>query len=298
MLAHLDRLRAPLLRCARGELPANVALAQLFTQAHDAVEARLALAKAIRHCRRQANAAGLDRLLGVRDLWKETPGAFTTVSGALRAVEESCESGGKSPAHWACAFDRAAGLSSTAGVALYSLGRTDLLRAATDEIVRSMRAWNLLAPSYAALDLGCGNGRLTRALAGELRLVVGIDVSPAMLNAARRSCADLDNARFVLSSGYDLAVFCDAAFDLVCAVDSFPYLFMSGLAESQVLEAARVLKSCGKLLILNYSYRNDGAADRADIVRIAAAAGLMVRHNGPREFVFWDGCSFLLEKIA
>src|SRR5438067_2510494 len=159
MLAHLDRLRAPLLRCARGELPANVALAQLFTQAHDAAEARLVLAETIRHCRQHANAAGLDRLLGVRDLWKDTPDAFATVNGALRAVEYGCDAGGnaQSPAHWACAFDRAAGLFSTAGVALYSLGRTDLLRAATDEIVRSMRAWNLLAPSYAALDLGCGN---------------------------------------------------------------------------------------------------------------------------------------------
>ena len=38
-------------------------------------------------------------------------------------------------------------------------------------------------------------------------------------------------------------------------------------------EAARVLKPSGHFLILNFSYRGDLDADRADISRLAARAG-------------------------
>jgi len=36
------------------------------------------------------------------------------------------------------------------------------------------------------IDLGCGTGLLTRALAGEGREVIGVDPSPAMLAVAQR----------------------------------------------------------------------------------------------------------------
>src|SRR5439155_19298301 len=150
MRARLDRLGAPLLRCARGELPANVALAHLLVEARDAAEAQLAICDVIRDLRQQTSGEGLDRLLHVRDLWNETPGAFVAVNGAARTVEH-VNDGPKTPAHWAYAFDRAAGTSSAAGVARYSLGRNDLLQAATGEIGGFMRSWKLLARDRVAL---------------------------------------------------------------------------------------------------------------------------------------------------
>ncbi|HEY7298794.1 MAG TPA: class I SAM-dependent methyltransferase [Xanthobacteraceae bacterium] len=298
MPARLDRLYAPLWRCARGELPVNVALVQLLMQACGPLEVEDAITKAIGQDSGERPGEGLDRLLRLREFWNETPEAFATVKAVLDAVKHSRgpTPWPQSPADWSCAFDRAAGLSPAAGVALYSLGRTDLLFAATNEILARMREWDLLAPPHAALDIGCGSGRITTLLANEVRVVIGVDVSLAMLKAARRSAARLDNAHVVRTSGFDLGLFRDQAFDLVCAVDSFPYLFLSGLAELHIREATRVLKPGGSLLVLNYSYRGNDELDRADIVRLARELDLTVRRNGTRDLEFWDGLSFLLQK--
>jgi SAM-dependent methyltransferase len=298
MPARLEMLSLPLLRCARGDLPPNVALGQLLMQARHHVEVQDAIARAIEQNSRDTRGQRLQRLLRLRELWNETPDAFATVKGTLLAVDHDHEGSQspKNPADWAGAFDRAARFSPAASVALYSLGRTDVLNAATDEIVTRMREWSLLAKGNAALDIGCGTGRITSALARHIRLAVGIDVAPAMLSAARRTGAAPANAHFLRTSGYDLAPLRDSTFELVCAVDSFPYLVMSGVAERHVHEAARVLKPGGSLFVGNYSYRGDVDADRADLARVAHRAGLTVRRDGTREFALWDGVSFLLQK--
>jgi predicted TPR repeat methyltransferase len=43
-----------------------------------------------------------------------------------------------------------------------------------------------LAPGAHVLDLGCGTGVVTRALAGRVGRVTGVDQSPVMIEAARR----------------------------------------------------------------------------------------------------------------
>ncbi len=62
------------------------------------------------------------------------------------------------------------------------------------------------------VDLGCGPGHVTRHLAGIHRDVVGIDISPRMIDLARREAPDL---RFETASMLDLphddASFCGAA---------------------------------------------------------------------------------------
>lgn len=73
------------------------------------------------------------------------------------------------------------------------------------------------------LDLGCGTGRLTRALASDGRTAVGIDPDPDMLRVARRQPgaervdwrlghsdrADPDSADFAVMSGHVAQVFRD-----------------------------------------------------------------------------------------
>jgi SAM-dependent methyltransferase len=100
----------------------------------------------------------------------------------------------------------------------------------------------------------------------------------------------------VRSSGRDLAMFPDGSFDLVLAVDSFPYLHLSGIAGPMFAEAARLLAPGGSLAILNYSYRDDFEADRQDLDRLAQAHGLDVVRRGTRDFVLWDGASFVLRR--
>ena len=48
-----------------------------------------------------------------------------------------------------------------------------------------------------AVDFGCGVGRLTRALASRYANVIGVDISPSMLEQARALNAHVPNARFV-----------------------------------------------------------------------------------------------------
>jgi len=55
-----------------------------------------------------------------------------------------------------------------------------------------------LASEGAALDFGCGVGRLVVPLASRFRRVVGVDVSSSMLENARQNSAGLDNVELVL----------------------------------------------------------------------------------------------------
>ena len=84
-------------------------------------------------------------------------------------------------------------------------------------------------------------------LARSCRVAVGIDVSAGMLTEARRRCTGFSNLLLVRSSGRDLKMFADGSFDLVLAVDSFPYLNLSGIAEPIFAELARLLAPGGDL---------------------------------------------------
>jgi SAM-dependent methyltransferase len=197
-------------------------------------------------------------------------------------------------------FDRAAALAPEAAVALYSLGDPAILDRATTEIVSLLDKWNLLANDRDALDVGCGIGRMALALAPRLRRMFGIDVSQAMVNEAERRCVGLANVSFSLTSGRDLAGFESESFDLILAVDSFPYIVAAGcgLAREHLRDAARLLRSGGALAIFNYSYRGDLDRDRADLAVSTAGSGLAVERNGTRDLNLWDGVSFLFRKQA
>ena len=293
-----ERLRGPLERCARGELPPNVALMQLLVEAADPGEAEAAL-RAIETPGADSPAAA-ERLRTMKRVWEANPQAWAAVKSVLDGIEHggAAATPDAGVAHWAAMFDRAAAISPEAGVALYALGNAELLDAITDEIVRRMRVWGLLGPGRAVLEIGCGIGRFVAALAPEIGHVTGIDISRKMVELARRRCAGLANVRLRRCSGRDLAPFRADAFDLVLAADSFPYLVQAGmaLAERHVHEAARVLRPGGTLLILNFSYRGDLEADRRDVARLADASGLRVVRNGTRDFALWDGASFQLLK--
>jgi SAM-dependent methyltransferase len=195
-------------------------------------------------------------------------------------------------------FDAAVALAPEAAVALYSLGSAETLDRATAEIVARLREWRLLGPEVGVLDIGCGIGRIARALAAEVGAVTGIDVSPAMIAEARRRCRGIANAEFACVDGRDLGALAGRSFRLVVAVDAFPYLVAAGpeIAARHVADAARVLEDGGRLAIFNYSYRGDPAADRADLARLAAEHGFIVERNGTSDFALWDAATFLLRK--
>ena len=195
-------------------------------------------------------------------------------------------------------FDEAVRIAPEAAVALYSLGSAETLDRATAEIVGRLREWRLVGPETAVLDIGCGIGRIERALAPRVARVTGIDVSPGMIAEAQRRCLGLSNIDFIEVNGRDLGALAGRSFGLVLAVDAFPYLVAasSEIATAHVSNTAELLVPGGALVILNYSYRGDIEADRTEVARLAAGHGFAVERNGTRDFMLWDGSTFLLRK--
>jgi SAM-dependent methyltransferase len=195
-------------------------------------------------------------------------------------------------------FDRAVAHSPEASVALYSLGDPAILAQATTEIVAWLHANRLLHAEADVLDLGCGIGRIAAALAPLCRSVLGLDVSAGMVAEARKRNAALPNVRFDQTAGRDLDALPGTAFDLVLAVDSFPYMVQAGpdVVGRHVSGAARVLRPGGALAVLNFSYRGDRAADRADAAALATAHGFALEQDGAKPFGVWDGTAFVLRR--
>lgn len=289
-----DELDAQALReCATGALSANMALMRLCLDTPDRRRALRILQNAID----RESGAARDRLLEVETLWRETPDAFDLIRTIART--ESVD-GGDGIARCAAGFDVVADVSPIASVALYSLGREDILLQATAEVVDDLRREGLLRHDYRLLDIGCGSGRFLAALAPELWHVVGVDVSANMLAHARRRCADFSNVELLLGDGRRFAALPDASFGLALAVDSFPYIIAAGddVTRANLEEARRLLRPDGRLIIINYSYRGDDEMDRRDVHRFAHEFGFAVRRCGFRPFRLWDGAVFDLQRLT
>jgi predicted TPR repeat methyltransferase len=295
-----DAVRSALRRCATTDVPANVMLTHAFIAARNADEAQLALTDELERANEAGEMRTAQRVRHAIALWHRRPDVFAATRQVAGLVDHSIAPAAPEDAiaYWAQAFDRVAATAPQTGVALYALADPHLLDAATREIVGCMRQWGLVGRHGAVLDLGCGSGRVLHALAPEIALGAGVDISLDMLRAARRLCAAHPNVLFARPSGRDLALFPDRAFDLVYAIDVFPYLVLAGLAERMFAAAARVLGAGGHLLVLNYSYRGDDARDRAEIAWLAHDLGLDVLRDGTRDLALWDGRAYLLRRAA
>lgn len=94
-----------------------------------------------------------------------------------------------------------------------------------------------------ALDLGCGTGLLSPVLRSRARRVVGVDVSPAMVESARRK-ASYDEV-FVADLVYALVTAPDETVDLLAAADVLGYL---GDLRAVFVQARRVLSRAGRFV--------------------------------------------------
>ncbi|WP_406855053.1 class I SAM-dependent methyltransferase [Alsobacter sp. KACC 23698] len=295
-MAETPALAAALAGAAQAGRPAHLGLMHVLMAADTEGDARAGLQGAILAAQGEAR----QRLEAVQRVWAVQPQAWGVVRAVLAEARHdvAAEEAGAAVARWAKTFDQLAADRPEAGVALYALGDPALLAAASAEIVDALAGWGLLGPDRAVLDLGCGIGRLTGRLASRCGLAVGADVSGGMLaEAARRSGPDR-RASYVQVTGRDLRAFRDEAFDLVLAVDVFPYLVQAGegLARDGVAEAARALRPGGALVVANLSYRGDDGRDAADLAAWADEAGLRKEAGPERPFALWDGLVFRYRK--
>jgi SAM-dependent methyltransferase len=128
---------------------------------------------------------------------------------------------------------------------------TDFLESGEREVAALMRKSESLGHPTArgrALDFGCGVGRLTRALGVRFRETVGVDISPTMIDQARRVNADRPNCTFVHNVQPALSIFPDASFDLVYTNIVLQHLPNQSTAERYIGELVRVLAAGGLLV--------------------------------------------------
>lgn len=281
-----------------GELPANVGLARLLLAVERVERAERLVRDLLDEVRTESGNEGGPELQGrlsemARLLCEYREGCEAT-AWMLRNHPDP-EAGGGRPeetiALFRRFFDRMVRRNEPASVAACSLGDPEILAEATRETVALFAAWGLLDAGRQALEVGCGIGRFLAELAPHLAEIHGIDIAPGMVEAARRRSAGLPNVRVSRVSGRDLSGFPDAGFDLVLAIDSFPYIHQGGpeLVETWFAEAARVLAPGGDFVVINFSYRDDLTADRAEATALADACGLRVEAAGITPFRTWDG---------
>jgi len=97
----------------------------------------------------------------------------------------------------------------------------------------------------AALDFGCGYGRLTRALAGRFNECVGLDISGRMVQGAREMNAAVAGASFEVNERPDLRLFADERFDLILAKSVLGHSPSREVVLGYVTEFVRCLRPGG-----------------------------------------------------
>jgi cyclopropane fatty-acyl-phospholipid synthase-like methyltransferase len=93
------------------------------------------------------------------------------------------------------------------------------------------------------LEIGCGAGRITRALADMFGEVHGVDVSGEMVRLARAALASRPNAFIYQNNGEDLSVIpTGIEFDFAISTIVFQHIPSHGIIENYVRETGRLLR--------------------------------------------------------
>lgn len=92
------------------------------------------------------------------------------------------------------------------------------------------------------LEIGCGAGRVTRALAAVFGQVYAVDVSGEMVQCARQALRALPNVHIEQNNGRDLSVLGDVRFDFAFSSIVFQHIPSKDVIESYIREAHRLLR--------------------------------------------------------
>jgi ubiquinone/menaquinone biosynthesis C-methylase UbiE len=126
---------------------------------------------------------------------------------------------------------------------------------------KPLTLWGLthvtIEPDYVILDVGCGGGKTVSRLAQRAPLgkVFGIDYSADMVKYSRKVNKKLitENRVEIVEVSVEKTGFPDDFFDLATAIET--YYFWPSLSDA-LKEIRRVLKSNGKLLMVNEMVKN------------------------------------------
>ena len=92
------------------------------------------------------------------------------------------------------------------------------------------------------LEIGCGAGRLTRALSNVFGEVHAVDVSGEMIDQAKVALADRSNVHLYQNNGCDLSVVPPIEFDFAYSAIVFQHIPSREVIENYVREVQRLLR--------------------------------------------------------
>ena len=95
------------------------------------------------------------------------------------------------------------------------------------------------------LEIGCGVGRVTRALAEVFGTVHGVDVSGEMVRQATATNASISNAHFWQNNGTDLSVLGNVAIDFAFTSIVFQHIPSREVIQKYVCDVHRLLRPGG-----------------------------------------------------
>ncbi|MCC7236966.1 MAG: class I SAM-dependent methyltransferase [Bryobacterales bacterium] len=157
------------------------------------------------------------------------------------------------------------------------------------------------------LEIGCGAGRVTRALAGVFGEVHAVDISGEMIARARAFLADRPNAHAYQNNGTDLGVLnphvADGSVDFAFSTIVFQHIPSREVIENYVREVSRLLRpgALFKFQVQGY-VEQDGIVyestpgdtwigvtfSDAQAVELAGKTGFEPRHrHGANQQYFW-----------
>lgn len=148
------------------------------------------------------------------------------------------------------------------------------------------------------LEIGCGSGRITRALAEIFGQVYAVDISGEMIRQARETLRDTPNAHVFQNNGTDLSVLGDIQVDFAFSYIVFQHIPSRSVIHSYVREVARLLRPGG---LFKFQVQGDATLltspedtwlgvpfSDAEAVAMAETCGFEPRYrNGAGTQYFW-----------
>lgn len=134
------------------------------------------------------------------------------------------------------------------------------------------------------LEIGCGDGRMTRTLAQMYDSVIALDVAPSVLDACRANLEGRANVEFVLGSAEALARYPDESVDFVLSATVLQHIPDCSTVLAYIAEAGRLLRPGGTA---GLQLRDPSLGTRlrdvaVDLIRLPTRLPSFQRH--------WRGC--------
>jgi SAM-dependent methyltransferase len=153
------------------------------------------------------------------------------------------------------------------------------------------------ANEMTVLEIGCGAGRMTRALSEVFGQIYAVDVSGEMIARAREALADRGNIHLFQNSGADLEVLGDVSIDFAFSYIVFQHIPSREVIYSYCREVHRLLRPGG---LFKFQVQGAPASESerdtwfgvhfsdAEAVEMANACGFEPRYRiGANSQYFW-----------